>query len=86
MVKWLKDPEGYEFRFVVVGGDRHVEYKPIPSKRPTGPFKRFVVKFQGEEWHVSAPSAEGAMRIFASEFLRTSPHPGEVTVEEVECK
>ena len=88
MTKWLKDPEGYEYRYVGTWklGDIHVEYKTSQPREPTVPLKRFVVRFRGEEWHVSAPSVEAAKVLFASEFSRTSPRPEEVIVEEVSCK
>lgn len=85
MTKWSKDSEGNEYRYVGswVDGNRHTEYRPFWSKESGIAFKRFVVSFRGETWHVSAPSAEAAHRIFASECLSTSPCSKEVTVVEV---
>ena len=63
-----------------------MEYRSLQPRGLDASFKKFVVKFRDEVWHVSAPSAEDAKRIFASEFLLTSPRPEEVTVEEVVCR
>jgi len=88
MTKWLKDPEGYEYRYVGTWklGDICVEYKTSQPREPNVPFKRFVVGFRGEKWHVSAPSTEAAKFPFVSEFSRTGLRPKEVIVEEVSCK
>ena len=88
MTEWLVDPEGHEYRYVGSWevGNRYTEYRPVQPLRLSVPFKKFVVRFRDEVWYVSAPSAEDAKRIFASEFLLTSPRPKEVTIEEVVCK
>jgi len=85
MTKGLEDSEGNEYRYVYSErfGRTVVEYRPPQLQESDVSFRAFVVKFRGEEWHVSALSAEAARCLFASEFSSTSPRPEEVTVTEV---
>ena len=83
MSEWLTDPDGNLYQYVGNYPDRIAVYKTAPDKQPSTPFKRFLVTVRGSLFHVSAPDAADAARLFWSESIAGLPRRDEVSVKEV---